>query len=253
MSYSNAWREQARYKPPAVASPRLVDHRHPSDHDTGRNWQNAPQNPAVPPLEVVDNQALTLDSAPGGYPWDPPGHAQGVGYGAGLAFASSVAQNDAARSTDDGSLISRTWQPAVDRDGEYHVDRQQLAIDPAGIGSQAQIDLGKQLNPQAYPNRRVGHRISRWRDRVYQRRTWSVEFRPIVTPNAYTAPALSQLDARSKYVSPYGDAVATNVRVVNTTAPQMRRTPGPWDESITVDGTAGSPYAEPGFSSVWGL
>ncbi len=251
MGYSRAWSTRP-YQQPAMVGTLDPQHRQPTGEDAGQNWQAAPAAPPLTPPDQVDDAAFSLDAAAGGYPWNPPGHSQGVGFGAGLSFAASSAQNDAARNTPDGSYLPRVWQPAVDRDGEYHVDRQQWHVDTAGIGSQAQVDLGKQLNPAAYPNRRTGHYITRWRDRVYERRNWGVEFRPIVVPNAYSAPPLAALPGRSRYNSPYPDAVATNVRVVNTAAPQMRRTPKPWDQSVTQDGTVGSPWSDPSFNA-WGL
>jgi hypothetical protein len=251
MGYRKAWANRP-YQQPGIAGPRDPAHQNPSDHDTGRNWQTAPDSPAIMPADTLDEQAFTLDAAAGGYPWNPGGHEDGLGYGAGLSFAASMAQNNAARSTDDGSVVQRTWAPAADRDGDWNVDRYQWPVDPDGIGSPGWIDSQRGLSPDAYPNRRTGHRITRRRHRVFQRRSWDVEFRPIVTPNAYTAPPLTQVDERTKYVSPFPDSVAGGVRVVNTTAPQTRRTPGPWDESITQDGTVATPNAEFGFQS-WGL
>lgn len=253
MGFSGAWRTGSYTRPPLQGTVPDHSHREPSQHDTGRNWQRAPRGPVLMPTDQVDHDSYTLDSAGGGLPWNPPGPHEGVGFGAGLSFAASSAQNDAAHLTDDGSYIPRAWQPAVERDGTYHVDRTQLQVDPAGIGSPGWIELQRGLNPAAYPNRRTGHRIARWRDREYLRRTWDVEFRPIVTPNAYTAPALGAVSERNQYVSPFPDSVAAPVRVVNTTAPQMRRTPAPWDESITQDGaSSGAPYSDPSFHS-WGL
>lgn len=253
MGYSKGWARGVGRPSSAGVRPINPDHKNPQPDHPARNWTTAPASPNVMPVETIDNTAFSLDAAAGGLPWQPPGHNQGLGFGAGLSFAASSAQNDAARNTDDGSYLPRVWQPAVARDGQYHVHRQQLILDDAGLDHQAQVDLGKQLNRQAYPGRRApGHRIYRTRDRVFERKTWAVSFRPIVTPNAYTAPPLSQLDDRTKYVSPYGDAVATNVRVVNTTAPQLRRTPHAWDQSVTKDGTTTNPWSGTEFQS-WGI
>lgn len=253
MSYSKSWTRGVGRAAPAGVAPINPDHKSPQPDHPGRNWTLAPAAPPVMPVETIDNNAFTLDAAAGGLPWQPPGHDQGIGFGAGLSYAASSAQNDAARSTDDGSYLPRAWQPAVDRDGAYHVHREQLVMTDTGLDHQAQIDLGKQLNRASYPGRRApGHRIYRTRDRVFERKTWSVSFRPIVTPNAYTAPALTQMDDRTKYVSPYGDSVATTVRVVAPVAPQLRRTPHAWDQSVTQDGTAANPWSDGAFQS-WGI
>lgn len=251
MGYSKAWSSGA-YRQLPIASPRNPAHLTPSDHDVGRNWQHAPQAPALMPTDTIDSGAFTLDSAAGGLPWTPPGHNDGVGYGAGLSFAASAAVNDAAHARNDGSVESRTWAPMGERDGAYHVDRMQLDVDVDAIGSPGWVAHQRQLDRTYYPNRRTGHRIQRYRDRVFLRRTWGVQFRPIVTPNAYTAPPLTNLDTRSKYVSPYADSATRAVRTVQTTAPQTRRSPAPWDESITKDGAASSIAHDPAFVA-WGL
>jgi hypothetical protein len=129
------------------------------------------------------------------------------------------------------------------------VDRLQFDMQQAGPVSPVNVDMQSWTDKSYYPNRRPGHYITRWRDRVYLRRNWNTEFRPVTTPNAYSAPPLAAISAGNQYTSPYADAVATDVRTVNTTAPQLRRTPSPWDESITSDGTASS---HPEITS-WGL
>lgn len=243
MAYSGAWKTGAYRQASLQGTAPALEHRQPVDFVDNANWQNAPENPPLPPAEIVHKGQFTLDSAPGGPTWHPPGHEFGPGYGAGLAWAVSVAQNNSYRNTDDGSVLARHTEPAVDRDGKYNVDRLQMQYDadglrpagtpdvPAAPGMWTGLDAGK------YPNRRTGHRIMRWRDRVYERRTWGVEFRPIVVPNAYTAPGQQPYASGNQYTSPFAGAQSTQVRVVNATAPQMRRNPNPWDESITQDGT----------------
>lgn len=237
MGLSGTWRTQAYAQAPVVGA-RDPAHNDPAQQTTGRNWSTAPPTPALMPTETIDGQDYTLDSAPGGLPWTPAGHDDGVGYGPGLSWAASSAQNDAAHLADDGSYIPRMWQPAVDRDGEYHVDRWSFDYETQGPVSPVNVAMQSWTDPTYYPNRRPGHIITRWRDRVYERRNWNTEFRPIVIPNAYSAPGVGAITDGNQYTSPYPNAVATDVRTVNTTAPQLRRTPAPWDESITSDGTA---------------
>lgn len=262
MVYTDAWRNRAvPYAQPKLGGtvPDAL-HRTPEDiSDLKSNWAMAPDSPPVAgTLLPTTTGDYTLDSAPGGPTFSPPGHDEGIGYGAGLSFAASVAQNDAGHLRDDGSIAARLPNPMGARDGAYHVDRYQWQVDtngarPAGTPDvPAAAGMWQGLNTTEYPNRRVGHRITRWRDRVYERRTWGVEFRPIIVPNAYTAPTLNPVTNGNQYTSPYGGAESVQVRVVNTTSPQLRRTPAPWDQSITQDPTTMSPYADPGFSS-WSL
>ena len=248
MGLSGTWKAQAYAQAPVVGA-RDPAHNDPQQLTPGRNWATAPASPPLMPVETVDNQAWTLDYASGGFPYAPPGHDTGVGYGPGLSWAASSAQNDAAHLTDDGSYIPRSWQAAQERDGTYNVDRIQFENQQSGPVSPDQVAMQSWTDRTYYPNRHTGHYITRWRDRVFERRNWGVEFRPIITPNAYTAPPLAAISQGNQYTSPYADAVATDVRTVNTTAPQLRRTPAPWDESITQDGTASSH----GELTSWGL
>jgi hypothetical protein len=243
MAYSGAWKTGAYKQPSLQGTVPQLEHRQPVDTVVNANWQNAPQNPPLPPEEIVHQGDFTLDSAPGGPTWIPGGHDFGPGYGAGLSWAAAMAQNNAYRNTDDGSIEARSTEPVVAFDGEYHVDRLQMQyggnLAPAGTPDlPAAPGMAQGLNTAEYPNRRVGHYIPRWRDRVYLRRNWNVEFRPIVVPNAYTAPKQQPYADGNPYTSPYAAAQTTQVRVVNTVAPQTRRNPDPWDESITTDGTS---------------
>jgi hypothetical protein len=262
MGYSNAWRSQA-YKAPAVASPRDPNHNQPEAQAGPLNWAQ-PTGHAVPDAAVTEaSDIYALDSAQGGHPFTPDDHDTGIGYGAGLSWAAASAQADAAHLRDDGSLDARLWNAPTERDGTYHVDRYQWApndapgggLYPAGMPDlPASPQMWQGLNRAQYPNRRPGHRITRWVDRSYARRDWGVEFRPVVIPNAYTAPDQPPVAGRNQYSSNVGAAQNANVRLVTFIPPQTRRTPAPWDEALRVDGTAASPYtaADAGFQS-WGL
>lgn len=255
MGYSGAWKTRAYQPHDLQGTVPDVDHRRPTDHDRNRNWQNAPEQPPLAPTEIVDHTGYALDAAPGGLVFNPAPHDQGVGYGAGLSFNESRAENESARNTDDGSIAWRKHEPPAWFDGFYHVDRMVNPLNndeglrPAGtpdIPSSPGMSQG--LNRAEYPNRRQGHYITRWRDRIFERRNWGVEFRPIVTPNAYTAPVQEANADRNQYVSPFGASQNANVRLVQSVAPQLRRSPTPWDESITTDGTEQNVSAIPSYN-----
>jgi hypothetical protein len=264
MAYSNAWRSRAYQQIDLQGTVPALEHREPQDLQTNRNWQNAPQDPNIPEpgSQVLDPGAFAVNSAPGGPVYNPPGHDFGVGYGAGLDWATAMAQNNSARETDDGSYLPRHTLPVVSFDGKYNVSRMVMpypdedGLRPAGTPDiPAAPGMQQGLNRNEYPNRRQGHYTTRWRDRVYTRRTWDVEFRPVITPNAYTAPEQQPVANGNQYTSPYAAAQTVTTRNVLVTAPQLRRTPNAWDESITVDGTdqnaaAGNNY---GFASFGGF
>ncbi len=262
MGYSKAWMSGA-YRQPGIAAPRDPNHSQPEKDAGPLNWAQ-PTGHAVPEQAITESPDIyALDSSQGGLIYNPPGHDEGVGYGAGLSWAAASAQADAAHLHDDGSMAQRLWNAPTERDGQYHVDRYQWAPDdspggalyPAGMPDlPPSPGMWQGLNREQYPNRRVGHRITRWMDRSYARRDWGVEFRPVIVPNAYTAPPQPAVVSNNQYTSPFGAAQNANVRLVTLIAPQTRRAPAPWDEAIRVDGTAASPYtaADSGFQS-WGL
>lgn len=262
MGFSGAWKVGA-YRQPTIASPRDPHHSQPETGAGPQNWAQESGRAAPDALVTESTQAYALDHAAGGNPVSIAPHDQGVGYGAGLSWASAQAQADAAHLKDDGSLLQRKWSAPTERDGTYHVERYQWAPDdvpggglyPAGMPDlPPSPGMWQGLNRAQYPNRRVGHRITRWMDRSYARRDWGVEFRPVVVPNAYTPPAQPAVSGRNQYSSPFGAAQNTQTRIVTLIAPQTRRVPGAWDQSIRQDGTASSPYTadDAGFQS-WSL
>lgn len=263
MGYSNAWKTQAYSPHDGIASPRDPNHSQPEAGAGPLNWAQPTQH-AVPDQAITEAPEIyALDSAAGGHPFSPAGHADGVGYGAGLSWAASNAQNDSAHLNNDGSMQQRLWNAPSDRDGVVRHDRYQWLPDeapgsglrPAGMPDlPASPQMWQGLDRAQYPNRRVGHRITRWVDRSFARRDWHVEYRPVVIPNAYTPPPQPVVANRTQYSSPFPAAQNANVRLVTFVAPQSRRTPAPWDEPLRVDATAASPYAaaDSGFQS-WGL
>ena len=261
MAYSGAWKSGKYQQPSLQGSVPALEHRQPEDTESAgtRNWQNAPEDP---PIEsgLEERTAFTVDATPGGPVFSPPGHDFGIGAGSGYqSWAASQAQGRSYAAHDDGSgFLTADSKLLMAQDGTYHVDRVQMIYpDEDGIRPAGTPDLpiapgmSQGLNRAAYPNRRIGHYTPRWWDRVYERRSWNTEFRPVVVPNAYTAPTQGANPDGNQYTSPYAAAQSTNVRVVTTSAPQMRRTPTPWDESITVDGTSGNVAGQPdyGFAS----
>lgn len=257
--YTGVWRSQAYKRPPLQGNVPEAGHSQPQDQEDQKpNWT---QTAAQQPIEtgIMENREFwSIDMAPGGPVYEPPSHSEGVGYGAGLTDAASQAQNESARMTDDGSIAARLPNPMGARDGVYHTSREQLLLDAAGLAPAGTPDIPSApgmwqgLNAAEYPNRMTGHRRWSWRDRSWPRRDWQVEYPPIITPNAYTAPDTYAIENGNSYTSPYAAAQTTQVRVVNATAPQMRRTPDAWDQSITSDGTEYAPFEDPAFQS-WGL
>lgn len=264
MAYSGAWRSGAYKQPSLAGSVPALDHREPQDQpNSSDNWKTAPDNPPLPPAEVIDDFAFSVDQSAGGPVFQPPKahETPASGVSSVRVGPGPVLPPNAAHMGDDGSYAARRYHAPVLQDGKYSNGQLQMSYDVAGLRPAGTPDLPvapgmqQQLNPSEYPNRRVGHFFQRLTDRVFQRVQWNVEYRPVVVPNAYTATPAAASGTQNQYTSPYAPAQSTQVRVVNTVAPQMRRTPDPWDESITVDGTEQNVSAIPdyGFASFGGF
>lgn len=256
MAYSGAWRSGAYKQPSLAGSIPALDHREPQDEpNSADNWKTAPDNPPLPPVEMVDDFAFTVDQSPGGPVYLPvEGHdIQYTGVPSVRVGPGPVLPPNTVHQNDDGSYAARRYKAPVLQDGTYSNGQLQMSYDVAGLRPAGTPDLPvapgmqQQLNPNEYPNRRVGHFFQRLTDRVFQRVQWDVEYRPVIVPNAYTATQAGPAAQQNQYTSPYAPSQTVDVRVVNTVAPQLRRTPDPWDESITVDGTEQNVAAIPDY------
>ncbi len=213
------------------------------------SWEQQFTSPGVPG-DVLGEGTNYADARGGGGPVDrtPVDHTTGVGTGAGLTDKQSSDQNEYWHEVDYGATEARRWNAPMDVDG-HNVAERVTEPDPIGLmGSLNTVELKFGTNKEAYPNTRPGSRIHRWRDRVYDRRTFTTDHRPLYTPNAWTAP--NQPGGDSQYVSPY--PLLGQVNTVIVQAPQVRRVPQGWGEPVTTDGSEAPLYAESSLD-VWGL
>lgn len=212
------------------------------------SWETQFSTPGVPD-QLVGAHTVYAGQVGGGGPIDntPVDHTTGVGGGAGLTPEHSAAQNESWHAQDYGATDARRWASPVSSDGVNVVERLAEA-DPIGeLGSLGTVELHVGTNKAAYPNTRPGHRIHYWRDRVFDRRTFTTDHRPLYTPNAFTAP--ERPGGAGQYTSPYPSLGQVNT--VMEKAPQLRRAPQSWGEPVTTDGTESFHADVP--LDVWGM
>lgn len=198
------------------------------------------------PSPLIGENTIYADQVGLGGPIDhtPVDHNAGDGVGAGLTPAESQAENAAARSVDYNATAARRWNAPMDVDGQNVAERLQEQAPIGQLGSMETVALHVGTNRQAYPNQVVGHRIHRWRDRVFARQVYQTDHRPLYTPNAYTPP--NRAGGNDYLVSPYPQLGQVNT--VMEKAPQLRRVPEPWGNAVIVDAVSSEPPLD-----VWGL
>lgn len=213
------------------------------------SWMSQSPYPGAGSIVLGENTVYADDNGGGG-PVDhtPIDHTTGLGTGAGLPDAVSQAQNAAWHGADRNATAARRWTAPPDSDGIQHVFRQAEPVPTGIMGSPETVMLKAGTNPEAYPNGQItGHRIYRWRDRIFDRRSYDPDHRPLFTPNAWTARPVPA--GAGGYASPAPQQ--GHVNVLMEKAPQLRRVPTSWSDPVVTDPTSG-PYPIDAPLDVWG-
>lgn len=254
--HDRPWLVATQQRPwPALVAPRDPQHGTPDANIVPQqlNWVADTLAPTFPD-EMIGDQYLQLPVMGGPHDMEPESHAYGVGPGPGLDDAENRIVTGRWHEQDRGATEARRWQPQAARDGSYNVD---VVPDEDGFSSPSTVALRHEtgLGQPNDPHARRGYRIQRFRDRFIDRHMWGVSKRPAYLRNAYVDPGQPR-DALGPYVSPYvGGGGGSGRHGIGSpdqlVMPQERRTPRPWDEGFTTDGTA-QQGAEFGLGS-WGL
>jgi hypothetical protein len=213
-------------------------------------WMSQVTDPGT--SDVLVGEGTDYDNLSGGggpVDYTPIDHTFGDGVGAGLTDGQSQDENAAWRGTDLNATAARRWSAPPPSDGPLHAERLQQPASIGLAGSPETMLLQYGTNPEAYPNGQTnGHRIWRWRDRVFDRRTYTPDHRPLYTPNAYSAPDVPA--GSGPYTSPSPQMGQVNVLMEK--APQLRRTPTNWSDPVVTDPTSNVGYVEAPLD-VWGM
>lgn len=230
-------------------------HLHPSDAEQiaagNALWVASPTAvPTLPADMVGGSPAGTV--APGG-PIDMGpyfGPSYGVGVGPGLTVLESQDVRGALMSQDDGAVAAHATDPMTQR---YDGSGPHVAViyDEPGLGNSPRTPdlkitgVGGTDDPYA----RTGKRIKRWWDRKIDMHRYGVEYRPMINRSAKQQPVSPVPAGSNQLVSPF----PTNTWLTTPNrflAPQVRRTPPPWDEQMATDGV--NSINDAGLT-VWGL
>ena len=227
------------------------DQEYSANYPRPESWvSTTPVSGAVAGMED-ETSVYTLPQSVIGGPVDytPVDHTTGDGVGAGLKPGESEDQNASWRETDYNATAARRWNAPGVVDYENVAERLQEAEPIGQMGSPQTVALHVGTNKESYPNTSTGHRIHRWRDRVFWRETYTTDHRPMYVPNAFNT-EVNRAPGTGGYVSPYPQQ--GHVNTVMEKPPQLRRPPVPWGSAVTMDGmTDPMVYADPPLD-VWG-
>ncbi len=243
--YSGGWLRQATQpKTVPLVAPTDPQHLVPDANPEfsggmAATWKN---NAAAPNLPDALMPLPTPELGTGIGPVDrtPESHGYGVGIGAGLTRQESQDRMGPWHEEDHGAVAAHDWVPYRMRDGSPH---SAILYDTPGDGDSPQT-LQLQRTGVGQPNdpgARVGQRISRWYKRYIDRHSWDVQLRPYANKYAATTQSQPAVTDGTQINSPFPTAPGmwggTPDRFV---VPTVRRTPGPWDDTMATDGTVGT-------------
>jgi|SRR5690242_8349106 len=214
-------------------------------------WVESQAAPMLPDGLMATPFGTPIQAGGGPVDMTPESHDYGPGVSPGLTTAESQALMMQWHEQDDGAVAARQWQPTTDREPGTGPRLAIITDTPLDGDSPQTLELERSgVGTPNDPYARSGKRIKRWWDRVIDMHRWEPQYRPMYARNARTAqhqPAVpngTQLD--SPFATPWPMRATSDAFV----APQIRRTPVPWDQPITGDGTA--PVGDFGLT-VWGL
>lgn len=253
MAYSGAWVLKSQTRPSvALQAPTDPEHLNPTEGEDHPGqaalWQNQAPAPDLP--GQMEGGQYLQPPVPGGPVDNTPDDPNfGVGVGPGLTTLEAQEVRGALMSTDLGAYAAHRYAAGVDRDGAPHV---QVLDDVPGEGDSPQTLEHKRtgVGTAGDPYARVGRRIKRWYDRYIDMHRYDVELRPKYQRYATTVDQpQNAVAAGGQLVSPYPAFVGRVGTPDSFVTPQDRRTPSPWDQAMTTDGTGQAAY---GLGS-WGL
>ncbi len=253
MAYSGAWVRQSTTRPNVpLQAPTDPEHLNPTEGEDHPGqlalWQNQAPAPVLP--TVMEGGQYEQPSVPAG-PLDmtPADPSFGAGVGPGLTTLEAQEVRGALMGLDLGAYAAHRYMAGVDRDGAPHVQ----VIDDVDYQGDSPQTLEYQRSGLGTPNdpfARRGRRIKRWYDRFIDMHRYDVELRPKYSRYAATVATQNPVQNGTQLTSPFPAFVDRAGTADSFVTPQDRRTPAPWDQAATTDGTGqGSMF---GLGS-WGL
>ena len=269
MSYSGAWKRgavQDTQAEPLGHPEYAAQHMRPGrDERIGsRPPYAAPRRAAQVPSGLTDSgrayDAVLPDEAPPGRLDGSPPEDHDAGLtgpaGAGRSYRGSRATGNTQRSRDRDAGPSRLLRPLGTEDGrpvgaESHGG---TALDQGVTRAMRGDNSLAPNNPEgdgAGGPQRSGMRVQRfYHRRIRQQRQWRPDLRAIRGLLAGQAVNSPPLATTNRYTSPFGTLASGRTRTQS--APSQRRTPRPWAEDVTDDGSTALSASGQGLTG-WGL
>lgn len=252
MAFTGGWkRAQQTQREPMLHNP--IDPAHGTPIDEEQIWweDTSGSAPGMPDSVVDDQQIISPGPAKGYLDLTPQGGDFGMPAFPGFTIAEGQAVRAVAHSQDFGAVAARKYVSPKNRDGDYIVD--DYSDNDVRGTSDAQNEIrwktGVDAESDFGANR---HRvIRRWRDRTIDYHWYQVEMNPSYVRTATPAKLKPMVtDNRNQTMSPFG-AGDIYYQGDSFLAPVERRTPPPWDQDMTEEGTpdAGADFA----LGTWGL
>lgn len=214
-------------------------------------WVESQAAPTLPDTLTPTPFATPIQAGGGPIDRTPESHDYGPGVSPGLTQQESQALMMSWHEQDDGAVAARQWQPTTDREAGTG-PRVTIIPDTPGEGdSPATLQyersgVGSPIDPYA----RTGKRQKRWWDRFIDMHRYEPTYRPMYVKNAKTAQEQPAVPNGTQLDSPYATPWPMRSTPDAFVAPQVRRTPVPWDQPITADGVSlSNDYG----LHVWGL
>lgn len=187
-----------------------------------------------------DGDAVIINAGGGPVDLTPRSHEYGIGTGHGLTDTEAQVIRNYAGNLDMGDMEVQQYVAMTDREPGSGPG---VAVieDVPGMGDSPQTNAlhitGVGGTDDVYA--RIGKRISRWWFRPWDMHRWEVGSRPMRYKTAYTAPNQPAVPDGTQYDSPFQTAAGgwAEMQPDSFVAPQLRRTPEPWDQPITSDAT----------------
>ena len=243
--YSGAWGRKAATATLAVPLKQAIDPDHlqasPSDPDlaVGQSqlWVQSDVAPGLP-TDLMAEPFGTPVGGGGPVDHDVDDHDRGGAGDAPITQAQNREQLGPLHATDLGTVDARRWQPLTHRDGTPQATW--VPDVPLDGDSPATLDL--QRTGVGAPSdgglSRLARRLQRTWERFIDMHRYPVEYRPMYAKHAYTAPEQPATPNGTQLDSPWSTPGPYYATPDSFVAPQVRRTPVPWDQPETGDGTA---------------
>jgi hypothetical protein len=241
MAFSGGWkRAQQTQREPMLHNPIDPAHLQPIDEEQVWWEDTSGSAPGMPEAVIGEQHVISPGPAKGYLDLTPQGGDFGMPAFPGFTIEEGQAVRAVAHSQDFGSVAARKYVSPKNRDGDYNIDDYSLGDTRGTSDEQNEIRWNTGVDAPSDFGANKHRTIRRWRDRTIDYHFYNVEMNPSYVRTATPAREKPMvLDGRNQSMSPFaaGDIYYQGDSFL---VPTERRTPPPWDQSMTEEGIAES-------------